>query len=216
MQPPLSSESLLIERIQSGEPEAWNELIARYEGRLWAYVIRRVKDRQSAEDIVQETFVGFLTSLPHYDRKRSLESWLFSIAAHKLTDHLRRQGRRPAVGWQATSTDTSGWEPLAPGRPASSAARSAERRQWEETALADALRQIIHTWQQQGQWEKICCAELLMLRGWPNKKVAQTMHLSEQTVANYKFEFLAKLRAALRKQSLPEDLFPELHQEPAS
>jgi len=216
MQAPLSSESLLIERIQSGEPEAWNELIARYEGRLLAYVIRRVKDRQDAEDIVQDVFVGFLTSLTHYDRKRSLESWLFSIAAHKLTDHLRRQGRRPTVGWQPTATDTSGWEPLSPARPASSVARSAERRQWEETALADALRQIIHTWQQQGQWQKIGCAELLILRGWPNKKVAEVMNLSEQTVANYKFEFLAKLRAALRRQDLPEDIFPELHQDPAS
>ncbi len=211
----VSSDRLLIERIQSGQPEAWNELIARYEGRLLAYVIRRVKDRQSAEDIVQETFVGFLTSLPHYDRKRPLESWLFSIAAHKLTDHLRREGRRPPVGWQPTSTDATGWEPLAPARPASSLVRSAERRQWEETALAEALREIIHAWQERGEWEKIGCVELLILRGWPNKQVAAVMNLSEQTVANYKFEFLTKLRTALRKQSLPEDLFPELYQKPS-
>jgi RNA polymerase sigma-70 factor (ECF subfamily) len=105
-----------------------------------------------------------------------------------------------------------GWDPPASSRPPSSLLRSAERRQWEETALVPALRQIVHHWQHQGQWEKITCLELLILRGWPNKKVAQVMNLSEQTVANYKFEFLSKLRTALRKQSLPEDLFPELSQ----
>ncbi len=211
MQPPVSSEGLLIQRIRAGQPEAWQELIARYEGRLLAYVLRRVKDRQAAEDIVQETFLGFLTSLPHYDATRSLENWLFSIAAHKLTDHLRRQGHWPAVAAKTSSTDSIGWEALAAGRPPSSLARSAERRQWEETALVPALRQIIQHWQQQGHWEKIACLELLILRGWPNKKVAQALNLSEQTVANYKFEFLAKLRATLRSQSLPEDLFPELY-----
>ncbi|MCS7305718.1 MAG: RNA polymerase sigma factor [Thermoguttaceae bacterium] len=215
MQPPLFSEKLLIDRIRAGQPEAWEELIARYEGRLYAYIIRRVKEPQTAEDIVQETFLGFLTSLPNYDAKRSLENWLFSIAAHKLTDHLRRHAQRSPAGVRVGWPDSTGWEPLAPTRPPSSLARSAERHHWEETALVTALREVIQHWQQQGHWEKITCLELLILRGWPNKQVAQLMNLSEQTVANYKFEFRAKLQAALRKQSLPEDLFPELSQDSA-
>ena len=48
---------------------------------------------------MQETFVGFLTSLPNYDPARPLEGYLFSIAAHKLTDVMRRQGRRPLPQW---------------------------------------------------------------------------------------------------------------------
>ena len=64
-------------------------------GRLLAFVDSRLRDRAASEDVVQETFVGFLTSLPHYDEKRDMEAYLFSIAAHKLTDHLRKQGRRP-------------------------------------------------------------------------------------------------------------------------
>lgn len=203
-------------RIQAGDSEAWKELIARYEGRLFAYVNRRVPDPQTAEDIVQDTFLGFLTSLPNYDRKRSLENWLFSIAAHKLTDHLRRLGRRPPIGLPSASSNQARGEPMASSRSPSSLVRSDERHQWEETALVEALDQLIRHWQQQGHWEKISCLELLILRGWPNKKVAQLLNLSEQTVANYKFEFLAKLRTALRKQSLPHDLFPELRENPES
>src|ERR671924_879590 len=94
----MSSESdrLLVQQIRGGDSRAWETLIARYEGRLLAFVQRRVRDRSAAEDIVQETFVGFLNSLPNFDEKRELQTYLFTIASYKITDHLRRSGRRPA------------------------------------------------------------------------------------------------------------------------
>ena len=58
---------LLVERIRSGKPEAWNELISQYEGRLLSFVESRLRRRAASEDVVQETFIGFLTSLPNYD-----------------------------------------------------------------------------------------------------------------------------------------------------
>src|ERR1700752_940713 len=91
----LDADLLLIPRIRKGEQDAGADCIARFEGRLLAFVDSRLRDRATSEDVVQETFIGFLTSLPHYDEKRDIEAYLFSIAAHKLTDHLRKQGRRP-------------------------------------------------------------------------------------------------------------------------
>ncbi|MEN6495779.1 MAG: sigma-70 family RNA polymerase sigma factor [Thermoguttaceae bacterium] len=207
------SDNLLIERIRAGEAAAWNELIARFEGRLLAYVDGRTHNRATAEDIVQETFIGFLTSLPNYDVRQSLEGYLFSIAAHKLTDHLRREGRRPTLPLAPTSSCTStGWEPPGRARAASSIVRSGERRHLEEDALAAALADQIEHWRTRGQWDKLRCLELLMVRGWANKDVAVQLRLSEQTVANYKFEFIAKMQTAVRKQGLPQDVFPELYE----
>ncbi len=208
------SDSLLVERVRAGEPEAWNELIARFEGRLLAFVESRTKRRSAAEDLVQEAFVGFLTSLPNYDPRRPLESYLFSIAAHKLTDHLRREGRRPTLPLVPESgSKASSWEPAGSARPASSILRSGERRHLEENALAAAISQQIARWQDRGDWLKLKCVELLFLRGLANKDVAAKLGLSEQAVANYKFEFIAKLRAAVRSQELPEEVFPELYEE---
>ena len=68
---------------------AWDELVARYEGRLRAYVRRRLRDHATTDDVVQETFIGFLNSLTNYDDKRDLQTWLFTIASHKVTDQLR-------------------------------------------------------------------------------------------------------------------------------
>ena len=137
---PRQTDTLLIRRIRSGEAEAWNELIARFEGRLLAFISSRVRNRAAAEDVVQETFVGFLTSLPNYDACRSLEGYLFSIAAHKLTDHLRREGRRPTLPLvPGGSESSSNWEPPGSARAASSIVRSGERRGLEENALAAAI-----------------------------------------------------------------------------
>ncbi|NLF09865.1 MAG: RNA polymerase sigma factor [Pirellulaceae bacterium] len=202
----------LIDRIRRGDSEAWSELIERFEGRLLAYVEGRARNRAAAEDIVQETFIGFLTSLPNFDRRRPLEGYLFSIAAHKLTDYLRREGRRPTLPLIPSGSRASSWEPAGPARVASSIARSAERRRFEQDALAAAVAEQIDHFQQRGQWDRLQCVELLFVRGWTNKETAAKLRIGEQTVANYKFEFLAKLRAAVKSLNLPEEIFPELHQ----
>ena len=203
-------EQLLIGRIRAGQADAWNELIARYEGRLLAFVDSRLRNRATSEDVVQNTFVGFLTSLPNYDGQRSLETYLFSIAAHKLTDHLRSEGRRPTVPLSPERGEESRWDYVGSARAASSIALSGERRHLEADALARALSDQLAKWRARGDWEKISVCELLLVRGWANKEVARRLGISEQTVANYKFELLAKLRTAIASAGLSADVFPEL------
>src|SRR5712691_396078 len=144
----MSSESdrLLIQGIRNGDPDAWSKLIARFEGRLLAFVRHRLHDRNLSEDVVQETFVGFLTSLPNFDDRRELQTYLFTIAAYKITDQLRRSSRRPQFKRSDTTEDLLTQELDARQRTASSAARSAEQRQLEQTAIARALAQLIQKW----------------------------------------------------------------------
>ncbi|NLF68801.1 MAG: sigma-70 family RNA polymerase sigma factor [Candidatus Anammoximicrobium sp.] len=213
MPPPSRAEKSLIDRIRRGEADAWGDLIERYEGRLLAFVEGRVGRRTAAEDIVQETFLGFLTSLPNYDGKRSLESYLFSICAYKLTDHLRREGRRPAVPFSVRDDSTIPWDPASTARAASSIARSVERRGIEERALVEALQHQVTRIRERREWTKLECLELLFVAGWANKDVAAELRLSEQQVANFKFDFLANLRRLIRNQGLSPDVFPELYEE---
>ncbi len=204
---------LLVEQIRAGTPEAWNTLIAQYEGRLLSFVDSRLRRRASSEDVVQETFIGFLTSLPNYDTRRPLESYLFSIAAHKLTDHLRREGRRPALPLSSTANSAGdAWDMPGSGRPASSIARSGERKQMEEESLAQGIAEQIDNWRAKGDWQKVKCMELLFVRGAANKDVATKLGITEQQVANFKFDFLDRMRTLVKKQRLSEDVFPELYE----
>ena len=51
------------------------------------------------------------------------------------------------------------------------------------------------------------------MRGWPNKKVAVEQGIAEQQGANFKFEFISRMRSIIKKQALSEDVFPELYEE---
>ncbi len=208
-----SNDTTLIDSIRSGQANAWAELIARYEGRLLAFVNSRLSNRSASEDIVQETFVGFLTSLPNYDGARSLDSYLFSICSYKLTDHLRREGRRPTIPMVSGDGSDGQWQLPGSARVASSIARSAERKNLEEVALVDALRDQFERWCERGDWIKLKCIELLTVRGFTNKKTATLLDITEQQVANYKFDFLARTRTLIRRQGLDHEVFPELYED---
>ena len=202
----------LVQRIRDGDANAWGDLIGLYQGRLLAFAESRLRRRQVSEDVVQETFIGFLNSLPNYDGNRPLESYLFTICHHKLTDQLRRDGRRPTLPLSSAASGSTGtWEIPGYISGASSIVRGGERRRMEESALIEALRDQIEHWRKRGDWTKIMVMELLFVRGRANKDVAEKMGITEQQVANYKFDFVARLRTSIKKQGLPRDIFPELH-----
>jgi RNA polymerase sigma-70 factor (ECF subfamily) len=182
----------LLAPIRAGDPAAWKALIDEFEGRLTAFIDSRLRNRASSEELVQETFLGFLVSLPNYDARTPLESWLFAIAAHKLTDHLRKSGKRPAVSLAATPSGES--RIPAPTRAASGLLRSRERIQAEEAAIAETLQSLIAGWKANGEWARLKCLELLFVQGLKNKEVAEMLQISEQDVANHKAFALSKLK----------------------
>ena len=199
------TDALLIRQLRARDAGAWRQLIERFEGRLLAFVDSRLRDRAASEDVVQETFLGFQTSLPNYDEKRDMEAYLFSIAAHKMTDHLRKQGRRPIDQF---GSDDHG-RPLdeVPGgaRAASSIARSGERRRAEELLLTESMGQLVQEWLKKGDYDRIRCLELLIVKGWANKDVAKYLALTEQAVASYKFQTISRLKEMARRAGLSLD-----------
>jgi RNA polymerase sigma-70 factor (ECF subfamily) len=196
------AESLLVRQVRTGDARAWQQLIEKYEGRLLAFVDSRLRDRAASEDVVQETFIGFLTSLPHYDEARDMEAYLFSIAAHKLTDHLRKQGRRPIDQFGSDDHGRPLEEVPGDGRPASSIARSGERRRAEERLLTDSLGHLLREWLARGDYTRLQCLELLIVKDWANKDVAKYLGLTEQAVASYKFQTIGRLKEMARKAGL--------------
>jgi RNA polymerase sigma-70 factor (ECF subfamily) len=209
----VNPDQILIERIRAGEVDAWSDLVAKFEGRLLAYVQNRLSNRSASEDIVQETFIGFVNSLPNYDGKRSLENYLFSICAYKLTDHLRREGRRPSIPMSAGLGSDGEWQIPSFERAASSIARSTERKGVEREAIVEAMREQVMKWQERNDWPKLKCIELLFVKGLANKRVAAILNITEQQVANFKFDFLTRTRSLIKRQGLSHDLFPELYED---
>src|SRR5262249_28410246 len=206
---PSESDRLLVQQIRQGDPRAWDALIARYEGRLLAFVDRRLHDRAASEDVVQETFVGFLNSLPNFDDRRELQTYLFTIASHKLTDYLRRMGRHPLRPVSDSGNDVL-HQQLAHHGGASSLARSQERKDLESAAIPRCLGTMIRQWHDKGDYTRLKVMELLWVKGWANRDVAAFLKVTEQQVANYRFAAVKKLSEHIRNDGLSSDVFPEM------
>lgn len=205
-------DAVLVQQIRDGDPDAWAKLIDRYEGRLLAYTDSRIRNRATSEDIVQDAFVGFLISLPNYDGSRRLESYLFSICAYKLTDHLRREGRRPALQLHTRGSDgqSQAMDHAGSARMASSIARSVERKRIEGDAVREAIVEQITRWKSSGNYQKLQILELLFVCGMPNKDTAAKTGSTEQQIANYKSDFILRIKSIIKRRDLDESVFPEL------
>jgi RNA polymerase sigma-70 factor (ECF subfamily) len=188
----------LVQQVRKGDPAAWQALIDEYEGRLSAFVRMRLADRDAVDDVVQETFLGFVRSLPHFDVSRDLESYLFTIAAHKIRDHLRKNGRHPLSFLGDLSESRAPSEPSGRVRGPSSLLASRERIQGEEKRLVESLGAILDEWRAKGDFPRIMCMELLFVAGWGNQQVAKHLGLTEQQVANYKFQLIERLSRSAR------------------
>jgi RNA polymerase sigma-70 factor (ECF subfamily) len=58
----------------------------------------QLRDRDQAEDVVQETLLAALEGLAKFSGKSSVKTWLTGILKHKIVDAIRRKAREPAVG----------------------------------------------------------------------------------------------------------------------
>ena len=76
---------------QQGREVAFRELIRRYERPVFSLVYRMCRDRTTAEDLSQETFIKVLNHIDKYDPAFKFSSWLFKIANNLAIDHLRRR-----------------------------------------------------------------------------------------------------------------------------
>lgn len=198
------SDRLLISQIRSGDPDAWKSLVQKYEGRLLAFVEARIRDRATCEDLVQETFVGFMISLPNFQEDQDLEAYLFTIASHKLIDQYRRAGRRQVEQITPSDSGSGGWNEMPDDlRQVSSLLQSQERRESEQEWLTATLGEMLRDWLARGDYERVKCLELIFVKGWPNKKVAEILGMSEPAVAGIKFQALARLKQKAHARKSP-------------
>jgi RNA polymerase sigma-70 factor (ECF subfamily) len=76
--------------LRRGDPDAFDALLARYQHRLYRYLVRLTTNPALAEDLFQETWLKVITRIHRYDERRPFEPWLFSVARNLAIDHLRK------------------------------------------------------------------------------------------------------------------------------
>ena len=93
----MRTDAELVEDFLAHDTGAFRLLIERYHDPLLGFLTRLTGSRQTAEDVFQDTFLQVHQSIESFDTSRTFKPWLFTIAANKGRDTLRKQKRRKAV-----------------------------------------------------------------------------------------------------------------------
>jgi RNA polymerase sigma-70 factor (ECF subfamily) len=97
----------LVEAAVAGAPDAFDELIARYQVRIYNLVLSMTRNSADADDLAQDTFVRAYRALPKFRGDSLFRTWLYQIAVNVVRSHLDRERRQR---WS--------WLPWAPGEDA--------------------------------------------------------------------------------------------------
>lgn len=88
--PPTSSDEELMRSLVDGDLAAYEELVRRYQGRLFHFALRRLGDRGLAEDLVQETLLKLWRHRAGFRHGSRLSTWLFALCLNLCRDHWRK------------------------------------------------------------------------------------------------------------------------------
>ena len=126
-----------VAQLRRGDPSALAALLARYQNRLYRYLLRIARQPATAEDLFQQTWLRVAQNIRQFDPRRNFEAWLFRLARNLAIDHLRRY-RPESLDDPLPSGDSRGEQLPAPDPGAFQALVAGERARRVATAL-DAL-----------------------------------------------------------------------------
>ncbi len=89
----------LITRYREGETTCFEVLLERYQAKVYGYIFSVVKDKETADDIFQDTFYKVIVTInsDQYKDENKFIHWVMRIAHNLIVDHFRRNNKMPLV-----------------------------------------------------------------------------------------------------------------------
>jgi len=196
------SDEDLMERFRDGDARAFESLLERHERKIFNFIFRFVRNREMANDLLQETFLRVVKNAKRYTRKAKFTTWLYTIARNQCIDALRRlQHRRHRSLDQPAGRDADG--PTLMERVPGKSPDGLERTDAHEisariSAAVDGL--------SEEQREVFVMREVMQLKF---KEIAEVIGVSENTIKSRMRYALENLRLALADYAPTADAEPE-------
>lgn len=90
-------EGVLVRRAQSGDESAFQEIVERYQSKVFSIIHGIVRQRNDVEDIAQQVFTKIYFSMRNFDFRSSLITWVYKITVNECFDYLRKKKVRKLV-----------------------------------------------------------------------------------------------------------------------
>jgi len=88
------SDALIVQRVQRGEVDAFDELILKYRERLFGIIYNLTSNREDTADLTQDVFIKAFRAINRFKGKSSFFTWIYRIAVNTTYTHLRRNRLR--------------------------------------------------------------------------------------------------------------------------
>ena len=90
-------DNILIKSYLDGDNESFEILLSKYKRRIYSFIYSKLRDREIADDVFQDTFIKVIQTLKkgNYNEKGRFVSWVMRIAHNLIIDHFRREQRMP-------------------------------------------------------------------------------------------------------------------------
>ena len=86
-----SRDETFVDLLISGDRQAFSDLIEQSSAKIYSLGLRMLGNEQDAEDMLQETYLKALKALPNFEKRSSINTWLFRIAANEALMLLRKR-----------------------------------------------------------------------------------------------------------------------------
>ncbi len=102
------ADRILVERVQSGDKQAFGLLVAKYQRKLARLLSRMIRDSAEVEDVAQETFIRAYRALPGFRNDSAFYTWLYRIGVNTAKNWLISQGRKAPTSTALDSEEAEG------------------------------------------------------------------------------------------------------------
>jgi RNA polymerase sigma-70 factor (ECF subfamily) len=204
-----SHEHELVQRLRDGDESAFAELIDTYGATMLRVAQMFVRDRASAEEVVQETWLAVLNGIDRFEGRSSLKTWLFRILTNRAKTRGQRDGRMVPFSSLAGAgeADEPAVDPdrfLGPDSP-HPGAWAAPPRAWPEDKLLE--RETLGVIQREIEKLPEAQREVIRLRdveGWSPMEVADALEITDGNQRVLLHRARSKVRAALEMYLDPD------------
>lgn len=191
--PPEEDDHMLVLSAQQGDLKAFDQLVTRHRGKIYAMIRQMVKNEADACDISQEVFIKAWQALPRFEIKARFSTWLYRIAHNAVYDWSRK--KRPEAMSELNDEIFHAEREGAANPNASNLERSPD-----EILSNDELRQKIEAALSKLSPEHREAVLLKDVQGLSYKEIAEVMHSSLGTVMSRLFYARQKLQSLLQDE----------------
>ena len=198
---PLDSENvepadeILVTRSQAGDMEAFDELVTRYRGKIYAMTVNMIHNEADAWDLAQDTFVKAWKALPKFQARSNFYTWLYRISHNVTYDWLRKKRNRIDHSEFDDSIQSNQIDKSAPTSPRDMARpdENAERTELKQS-IRDAIAQLSP--------EHRSVILLKEVEGLHYEEIAERTECTIGTVVSRLFYARKKLQAIFTEQNI--------------